>query len=109
MQTKFTNTSNAIELPNANQWVHVLITTQIPVPHPIHMHGHDIFVLAQGVGNYSSSVPLKLDNPPRRDVALLPAGGYLVIAFETNNPGAWLLHWYVSSATRIFNIFEQDC
>lgn len=92
-QTPFTNTSNAIELPNANQWVHVLVTTPIPVPHPIHMHGHDIFVLAQGTGNYSSSVPLKLDNPPRRDVALLPANGYLVIAFETNNPGAWVLHW----------------
>ncbi|TID18280.1 laccase-like multicopper oxidase [Venturia nashicola] len=93
--TTFTNTSNAIELPNGNQWVYVLITTRIPVPHPMHMHGHDILVLAQGTGDYSSSVPLKLDNPPRRDVVLLPAHGYLVIAFETNNPGAWVLHCHI--------------
>ena len=32
---------------------------------------------------------------PKRDTALLPAGGHLVIAFRTDNPGAWLLHCHV--------------
>lgn len=52
-------------------------------------------ILAQGTGTYGSSVALNLDNPPRRDVALLPAAGYLVIAFETDNPGAWLMHCHI--------------
>lgn len=34
----------------------------------------------------------KYDNPPRRDVALLPANEFLVIAFKTDNPGVWLVH-----------------
>lgn len=35
---------------------------------------------------------LNFENPPRRDTAMLPAGGWLVFAFETNNPGAWIMH-----------------
>ncbi|QDS75973.1 hypothetical protein FKW77_003999 [Venturia effusa] len=111
-RTTFTNTSNAIHLPNADQWVYVLITSQLPVPHPIHMHGHDILVLAQGTGNYSEAVPLKLDNPPRRDVALLPGSGYLVVAFLTDNPGAWVLHchigWHVNEGFALQFIERPD-
>lgn len=38
---------------------------------------------------------LKLDNPIRRDTAMLPASGYLVLGFETDNPGAWLMHCHI--------------
>jgi hypothetical protein len=52
--------------------------------------------LAQAAGaTFNSSVELHLDNPPRRDVAQLPANGYLVIAFLTDNPGAWLMHCHI--------------
>jgi hypothetical protein len=27
---------------------------------------------------------------------MLPDSGYLVIAFETNNPGAWLMHCHIA-------------
>jgi hypothetical protein len=27
---------------------------------------------------------------------LLPSGGYLVIGFEANNPGAWLMHCHIA-------------
>jgi hypothetical protein len=37
-----------------------------------------------------------LDNPPRRDVVLLPDDGYVVIAFKTDNPGSWLLHCHIA-------------
>lgn len=51
------------------------------------------------------------DNPPRRDVALLPAGGYLVIAFKADNPGSWLLHchiaWHASSGLAL-QIMERE-
>ncbi|KAK5117615.1 hypothetical protein LTR62_005038 [Meristemomyces frigidus] len=39
---------------------------------------------------------LKFDNPPRRDVVLLPANGYAVIAFRTDNPGSWLMHCHIA-------------
>ena len=39
-------------------------------------------------------------NPQRRDVQLLRPEGYLVLQFETDNPGVWPLHchiaWHVS-------------
>jgi len=53
-------------------------------------------VLASGTGAYSSSVALNLNNPPKRDTATLPGGGYLVLAFETDNPGAWLMHCHIA-------------
>lgn len=100
----------AIEVPNLQEWVYVIIDSPIPTPHPIHLHGHDFFVLAQGPGLYNPSVVLNTVNPPRRDTALMPynvnplngaiSGGHLVLAFLTDNPGAWLMHchigWHVS-------------
>ena len=38
----------------------------------------------------------KFDNPPRRDVVLLPTKGYVVIAFKVDNPGAWLVHCHIA-------------
>jgi len=63
-----------------------------PLPHPIHLHGHDFYVLAQVEGaQWNGDIStLKMDNPIRRDTASLPAQGYLVLAFESDNPGAWL-------------------
>ncbi|KAK1961680.1 multicopper oxidase [Colletotrichum sublineola] len=84
-----------IELNEANQWVYFVVQTNLPVPHPIHLHGHDFFVLAQGTGTYTSSVALNTANPPRRDTAMLPASGYLVMAWETDNPGVWLMHCHI--------------
>lgn len=40
--SSFSNTSHLIDLPNAGEWVYVVITEPtIPVAHPIHLHGHD--------------------------------------------------------------------
>lgn len=90
------DTSDAVlQLPDAHVWTYLVIETALAVPHPIHLHGHDFSVLAQGTGTYSSAVSLNLDNPPRRDTAMLPASGYLVLAFETDNPGAWLMHCHI--------------
>ncbi|KAF1981848.1 multicopper oxidase [Aulographum hederae CBS 113979] len=85
-----------IDLPDKNKWVYLIIETRVPLPHPIHLHGHDFHVLAQGRGTYdSATVPLNLVNPARRDTSIVPGGGYQVIAFETDNPGAWLMHCHV--------------
>ncbi|KAJ5388161.1 Multicopper oxidase type 3 [Penicillium cosmopolitanum] len=93
--TSFTNTSGVVHLPRADEWSYVVIETTLAVPHPIHLHGHDFFILAQGIGTYSSSDITTLTNPPRRDTAILPSSGYLVVAFKTDNPGAWLMHCHI--------------
>lgn len=64
--------------------------------HPIHLHGHDFYVLGQqAAASYESADQLNFANPIRRDVAMLPAAGYLVIGFPTDNPGVWLLHCHI--------------
>jgi FtsP/CotA-like multicopper oxidase with cupredoxin domain len=84
-----------IELPIAKEWVYVIVESPIPLPHPLHLHGHDFFILAEGSGSYSSSTVLNVANPPRRDTALLPTAGFIVLAFETDNPGVWLMHCHI--------------
>lgn len=94
----------AIEVPQLGQWVYVVIDSAIPLPHPMHLHGHDFHVLAQGAGLYNDSIPLNLVNPPRRDTAIMPhdpangQGGYLVVAFKSDNPGAWLMHCHIGKS-----------
>lgn len=91
--TSFESDDAVVTLDGTDEWAHIIIQTTLAVPHPIHLHGFDFYVLAQGSGTYSSdSVTLELENPPRRDTAILPASGYLVLAFQTDNPGAWLMH-----------------
>lgn len=40
------------------------------------------------------------NNPTRRDVTMLPQGGWMVIAYLSSSPGIWLMHchiaWHVS-------------
>ncbi|KAE8313860.1 extracellular dihydrogeodin oxidase/laccase [Aspergillus transmontanensis] len=93
--TSWTNSSHVVEVEGNGQWVIIDIEMTINVPHPIHLHGHDFYVLAQAEGTFSSNTTLNTVNPPRRDTATLPALGYLVIAFKTDNPGAWLLHCHI--------------
>ncbi|KAK3314821.1 multicopper oxidase-domain-containing protein [Apodospora peruviana] len=67
--------------------------------HPIHLHGHDFALLQQAEGTKLDygSLNLKFDNPPRRDVVLLPRNGFVVIAFKTDNPGSWLMHCHIAT------------
>ncbi|TDZ49563.1 Laccase [Colletotrichum trifolii] len=87
-----------------DDWVHLVLVQGKHLgagPHPIHLHGHD-FAIIQEVSDqawdpdtYDTSKN-NLDNPPRRDVVLLPAVGYVVIAFKTDNPGVWLMHCHIA-------------
>ncbi|KAJ5653602.1 CAZyme family AA1 [Penicillium lividum] len=107
----FSNTSNVIELTGKNEWVYLMINTSIPVPHPIHLHGHDFSILAQGIGDFDASTIITT-NPPRRDTAVLPPAGWLLIAFETNNPGVWLMHchigWHTSEGLALQFVERPD-
>ncbi|KAI4287115.1 MAG: hypothetical protein L6R35_003630 [Caloplaca aegaea] len=54
----------------------------------------------------------KYNNPPRRDVVLLPADGFVAIAFKADNPGSWLLHchiaWHASSGLAMQILERQE-
>lgn len=93
-ESNYTESSLAIDIPGAEQWVYIIIESRIPLPHPIHLHGHDFIVVGSGTGSYNGQ-NLNLVNPPRRDVVLMPARGYLVLAFLTDNPGTWLMHCHI--------------
>lgn len=107
------NRSNAVlHIPEANTWTYVAIETAFNISHPIHLHGYDFHVLAQGTGSYTPDIPLQLKNPARRDTAVLPANGYLVIAFYSNNPGVWLMHchigWHAAEGFSLQFIVRED-
>lgn len=58
--------------------------------HPIHLHGFNFHVLAQGFGNYdpiNDSKKFNLVNPQVRNTIGVPVGGWAVIRFQANNPG----------------------
>ncbi|XP_031268216.1 laccase-7 [Pistacia vera] len=72
-----------------------LITTE---NHPMHLHGFDFYVLAQGFGNYNKTRDSKkynLVNPQRRNTIAVPVGGWAVIRFTANNPGVWFMHCHL--------------
>ena len=54
---------------------------------------------------------LTRDNPPRGDMAVIPGGGFVVLAFKTDNPGAWIIHCHITwhaSAELVAQILEND-
>lgn len=109
-----TNSSGVIELPFKDKWVYLFIQNT-RVTHPIHLHGHDFSILAQGqteAGRPQWNGSIVTRNPPRRDTAVLAGNGYLFIAFQTNNPGAWLMHchigWHVNEGLALQFIERYD-
>ncbi|KAK4220959.1 multicopper oxidase-domain-containing protein [Podospora fimiseda] len=87
--------------------------SMIGISHPIHLHGHDFWVLAQETGMFNGSTSgFNTANPSRRDTATLPDNGYLAIAFLLDNPGAWLVHchiaWHASQGLSLEFVESQD-
>ena len=85
---------NGIVISNPNVYTFWLIRNETPLPHPIHLHGHDFWVVAVGSGS-GTGATLNLNNPTRRDTATAPDQGFLIIAFLSDNPGAWLMHCHI--------------
>ncbi|KAL9075600.1 MAG: hypothetical protein Q9157_003956 [Trypethelium eluteriae] len=99
--TNYTDDMNVFEVGETNKWSFWIIQSvqsdPVEVPHPIHLHGHDFYILGSGPGVWNGdSSGLKFVNPPRRDTALLPGKGYLILGFPADNPGAWLMHCHIA-------------
>ncbi|KAI8628230.1 multicopper oxidase [Xylariaceae sp. FL1651] len=135
----FPQNDNVVVVDEADAWSFWVIQNLSPIPHPMHLHGHDFYVLGRSA---PLNVPLSLaqllallptgelaglttifdplldlgtlnfNNPVRRDVTMLPALGYLVLAFKTDNPGNWLFHchiaWHVSGGLSVSFVEQQD-
>ena len=101
--TSYPITQNLFELPTPGIWVYWIIQevefAGIGIYHPMHLHGHDFYILGSGYGTFNpqtDAAGLTYQNPPRRDTTMLPAHGWTVIAFPTDNPGAWLFHCHIA-------------
>ncbi|KAL0260860.1 laccase, multicopper oxidase, benzenediol:oxygen oxidorectuctase [Diplodia seriata] len=101
--TNYTDSMNVFQMPAEGKWSFWIIHNNLKtfgLDHPIHLHGHDFFHLGAGVGDWDGDVDkLTFNNPMRRDVMILPgstSGGYLIIAFPADNPGAWLMHCHIA-------------
>ncbi|CAA6656766.1 unnamed protein product [Spirodela intermedia] len=70
------------------------------IAHPVHLHGFNFFVLAQGFGNYDPAEAEKLFNlvhPQVRNTIAVPVAGWAVIRFVANNPGVWVMHCHLDT------------
>ncbi|KAI0129781.1 laccase-1 [Xylariales sp. AK1849] len=101
--TSYPRSENLVFVDEKDVWTYWVIQNTSPLPHPMHIHGHDFLVLGQAASTTFTtdlSSSLNFNNPNRRDVTMLPANGYLVVAFKADNPGNWLFHchiaWHVS-------------
>ena len=84
--------------------------------HPMHLHGHNFYVLAEGYGTWNGSGIVNPQNPQRRDTYNVQKSinnattnastdyqgtpAYIVLQYEQDNPGVWPFHchiaWHVS-------------
>lgn len=79
--------------------------------HPMHLHGHKMWVLGQGHGMFPgyTSLHLKpdgkgtaanqtsaLDNVIRRDVATVEGFGWMAVRVVFDNPGVWAFHCHMA-------------
>ncbi|KAF8079715.1 hypothetical protein N665_1005s0020 [Sinapis alba] len=74
---------------------HALIAAE---NHPMHLHGFNFHVLAQGFGNYDPTrdrSKYNLVDPQFRNTLAVPVGGWAVTRFTADNPGAWIMHCHI--------------
>ncbi|KAI4732130.1 hypothetical protein E4T49_00226 [Aureobasidium sp. EXF-10728] len=85
--------------------------------HPMHMHGHNMYVLAEGFGEWDNKVT-NPSNPQRRDtIWVQPAKdkdtpAYIVLQIDQDNPGVWPFHchiaWHVSAGLYVSILERPD-
>ncbi len=66
--------------------VELVFVNQTPMPHPMHLHGHEFQVVEIDRERFPGAV---------RDTILVTPGRRVVVAFDANNPGWWALHCHL--------------
>ncbi|KIW07853.1 uncharacterized protein PV09_01768 [Verruconis gallopava] len=112
--TTFESDWNVYTFDSSKSSIRIIFENTFAFPHPMHLHGHDFNVLADGVGTWDGTIVNPSDTQAR-DVHYLPGAtsdgnGYAVIQFKMDNPGLWPLHchiaWHVSAGLYV-NILER--
>lgn len=70
--------------------------------HPIHIHGHNFFIVGTGFGNYDvekDTARYNLVDPPERNTIGVPMGGWAAIRMNADNPGVWFMHCHLEEHT----------
>lgn len=65
--------------------------------HPMHLHGHNFYLLDAGPGDQWNGTIVHPLNPQRRDTFVIPAYSYAIIQFEADNPGTWPFHCHIAA------------
>ena len=66
--------------------VELVMVNKTPMPHPMHLHGHEYQVVEIDGQRFAGAV---------RDTVLVPPGKRVVVAFDANNPGLWAFHCHL--------------
>jgi FtsP/CotA-like multicopper oxidase with cupredoxin domain len=66
--------------------VELVFVNQTPMPHPMHLHGHEFQVVEIDGERFPGAV---------RDTILVTPGRRVVVALDANNPGWWALHCHL--------------
>lgn len=70
----------------AGERVELVMVNKTPMPHPMHLHGHEFEVLEIDGQRFAGAV---------RDTVLVPPGKRVVVGFDANNPGLWAFHCHL--------------
>ena len=70
----------------AGERVEFIFVNKTPMPHPMHLHGHEFQVVEIDGKRFPGAV---------RDTVLVPPGRRVVVAFDANNPGLWAIHCHL--------------
>jgi FtsP/CotA-like multicopper oxidase with cupredoxin domain len=66
--------------------VELVFQNRTPMPHPMHLHGHEFQVVEIDGKRFSGAV---------RDTVLVPPRTRIVVAFDAINPGLWAMHCHL--------------
>jgi FtsP/CotA-like multicopper oxidase with cupredoxin domain len=66
--------------------VELVFQNRTPMPHPMHLHGHEFQVVELDGKRFPGAV---------RDTVLVPPNTRAVVAFDANNPGLWAMHCHL--------------
>lgn len=96
--------NKVLKLPYGTRLELVLQDTNFlnPENHPIHVHGHNFFIVGRGFENFDAAKdPLgyNLVDPPERNTVAVPVGGWAAIRLVADNPGVWYVHCHLEEHT----------
>lgn len=66
--------------------VELVLVNKTPMPHPMHLHGHEFQVVEIDGKRFPGAV---------RDTIMVTPGRRVVVAFDANNPGWWAFHCHL--------------